>query len=321
MAAEVQRLSSLLDGSPKNWGRWGEDDEVGALNFLTSQEVIAAASCIRQGEVHTLQVPMANPEGDPVFGDGRLVRHGAQRYVIRDKSSYDAGRIKETPGGMQSADDVMFCFLQGSTQYDALGHVWYDGELWNGYPAETTIGGLARVSVLPIAERGVVGRGVLLDMARHRGKERLDPGEPYSHEDLLACAAAQGVEIRKRDIILVRTGYLSLFYTDRAKFAEDVRMPGLEYSRELVEWFHEMEIPSIGNDTFGNEVLTDPDRVDCPLHCALMRNLGVTFAEVLWLEGLAGGCLEHSQYDFMYVAAPLKVVAAAGSPVNPVAIL
>jgi kynurenine formamidase len=314
-------LSGLLEGSPKNWGRWGDDDEVGALNFLTSQQVITAAACVRQGEVHTLQVPMANPAGDPVFGDGRLGRGPAQRFMTRDKSTYTTGRAAPSPGGVLSADDAMFCHLQGSTQVDALGHAWYDDKLWNGFPADLTIGGLKRASIFPIAERGIVGRGVLLDMARHRGKERLDLDEPYSHTDLLECAEAQHVEIRKRDILLVRTGYLTMFYANRAKWAQDVRMPGLEYSRELVEWFHEMEIPSIGNDTLGVEVLADPENIDIPLHCALMRNLGVTFTEVLWLEGLAEGCLRHSQYDFMYVAAPLKVVEGAGAPVNPVAIL
>ena len=86
----------------------------------------------------------------------------------------------------------MFMYLQGSTQYDALGHVWYDDQIWNGYDADTTIGGLAKASVCAIGERGVVGRGVLIDIARHRNKEVLEPGETFTHLDLLAAAKAQG---------------------------------------------------------------------------------------------------------------------------------
>ena len=93
-------------------------------------------------------------------------------------------------------------FLQGSTQYDALGHVWYDGQLWNGYDARSTVDAMDKASVLPIAEKGVVGRGVLVDIARHRGKQWLDKGETFDHADLEEAAAAQGVTIEPHDILV-----------------------------------------------------------------------------------------------------------------------
>ena len=110
---------------------------------------------------------------------------------------------------MHYADDYLSYFTQGSTQYDALGHVLHDDQIWNGYDAKTTIGGLAKASVMAIADRGVVGRGIRLDIARWRGKDVLAKGETFTHEDLMACATAHGAKIEPRDILIVRTGWIA----------------------------------------------------------------------------------------------------------------
>ena len=248
-------------------------------------------------------------------------RTPAERTQILDESSWDGADAPAFPGGLHYADDKISAFLQGSTQYDALGHVWYDGQLWNGYDARTTVGGLDKASVEPIAQRGVVGRGLLVDMARHRGKENLDAAETYTHDDLLACAEAQGTPIQKRDILIVRTNFLKLFFDLGDKFYEGFCEPGLVYSPELVQWFQDMEIPNLVTDTIANEVTTDPSNgVALVLHNALMRNLGVTFTEICDLEQLAEDCAADKKYAFLYVAAPLKVAQGSGSPVNPVVI-
>lgn len=316
--AKDPNLTKLLANSPKNWGKWGPDDEVGSLNYLTPETVLAAAGSIKSGKVFTLQVKMANPEGDPVWPG----RSGAIRTMIIDEGQYIAGKGPDFAGGAHYADDYMTLFLQGSTQYDALGHVWFDGQIWNGYDAKTTIGGLAKASVCAIAEKGVVGRGILLDMARFRGKEVLDVAETFTHEDLMACAKAQGCEIQKRDILVIRTGWIAKFYkVSRAEFYDEFVEPGLTHSDALVQWFHDMEIPNLVTDTIANEVTVDPvSGVVLPLHNALMRNLGVTLTEIAWLDDLAADCAEDGQYTFLYTAAPLKVVAGTGAPVNPVVI-
>jgi kynurenine formamidase len=315
---DVPTTKELLKDSPKNWGKWGADDEVGSLNYLTSDVVMKALGSVRQGKLFTLQVKMANPEGDPVW-PGRV---GAQRYNVVDKGHYIAGKGPAFPGGSEYADDFMVCFVQGSTQYDALGHVWYDDQLYNGYDAKTTIGGMAKAGILPIAERGVAGRGVLLDMARFRGKDVLDVGETFDHEDLEACAKAQGVKIEKRSILLIRTGWIGKFYrVSKEEFYGNFVEPGLTYSPPLVRWFQEMEIPNLVTDTIANEVTTDPvSGVVLPLHSALMRNLGVTLTEIAWLDDLAADCAQDGQWDFLYTAAPLKIVNGTGAPVNPLVI-
>ncbi|KPF72328.1 MAG: cyclase family protein [Blastomonas fulva] len=318
MPDTVPDLSELLANSPKNWGKWGPDDEVGSLNYLTSVEVMRGMAAVRQGRVFTLQVQMGNPQGDPLWPG----RRPAQRVNVLDHGHFMCGKGPKFPGNMEYCDDMMVMYLQGSTQYDALGHVWYDDQIYNGYDAMTTIGGTAKAGVLPIAERGIVGRAVLIDMARFRGKDCLDKGETFDHNDLCAAAEAQGVTIEKRDILIIRTGWIGSFYKRGADdFYKDFIEPGLTYSPELVRWFYEMEIPNLVTDTIANEVTIDPvSGVALPLHSALMRNLGVAFTEIILPDALADDCAADGQWSFLYVAAPLKVVDGSGAPVNPVVI-
>ena len=317
-AKAVPTVGELLKDSPKNWGKWGPNDEVGSLNYLTPDVIKAAAGSIRSGKTFTLQVKMANPEGDPVWPG----RSGAVRINVMDEGHYLAGKGPQFAGGAHYADDFMTCYLQGSTQYDALGHVWYDQQIWNGYDSKTTIGGLAKASVLSLADRGIVGRGILLDIARWRKKDVLDVAETFTHEDLMACAKAQGTEIQPRDILVIRTGWIAKFYkVSRDEFYGNFVEPGLTYSPALVKWFQTMEIPNLVTDTIANEVTVDPvSGVVLPLHNALMRNLGITLTEIAWLDDLAADCAADGQYTFLYVAAPLKIVSGTGAPVNPVAI-
>jgi kynurenine formamidase len=303
---------------PMNWGKWGPDDEVGSLNYLDAAAVLRGISAVRSGEVFTLQVPIgAEGVEDPVWPE----RTSAVRTQVMDEGSFLRGDEPEPSDGHHWADDKIEMFLQGSTQYDALAHYWYDGQVWNGYPADSTIGGLSRASVHPIAERGVVGRAVLIDIARHRGKDVLDKGEPVSLKDLLEAAAAQGTEIGKRDILVLRTGWIGSYYRrDRAEFYRDWNEPGLVYSAELVSWFQEMEIPNLVTDTIANERSFYESGLQLPLHCALMRNLGIAMTEIAQLDPLAGACAGDRRWEFLYAAAPLKVVGGSGAPVNPIAV-
>src|SRR5579871_769829 len=199
MARKSVAFTELLKDAPNNWGRWGADDEIGALNFLTNEEVLRGARAIRSGKVFMLGVPLARPGGDPLYP----TRSQPIRTMAMDKGFYHSGLAKPMAGGLQYADDVIVMFLQGTTQYDALGHVWYDDKLYNGFDPKTTIGGLQKCSIQPIAEHGVIGRGVLIDAARYKGKKHLDRDEGFTLDDLLGAAKQQGVTIEKHDIIVL----------------------------------------------------------------------------------------------------------------------
>jgi kynurenine formamidase len=318
-STDQQTLENVLADLPKNWGRWGDDDEIGCLNFQTPETVLNGVSQIKSGKVFTLGLPIGSPGGDPVWPG----RSGATRLMTQDRSHYIAGKKQAMPGGLEYADDYITAFLQGSSQYDALGHTWYGDQIYNGYDAATTTGGMEKCGVDKLAKKGVVGRGVLVDIARHRGKDSLDKGETFTHEDLEAAAEAQGTTIEQHDNLLIRTGWLKLFYDKGpdAFYGGQFIEPGLTFSPELVRWFHEKEIVSLTTDTIANEVTVDSNTgIALPLHAALMRNLGVLFSEILWLDELADDCAEDGQWSFLYAGAPINVIGGTGAPVNPITI-
>jgi len=305
MAAEKKMtISELLKGLPTNFGRWGANDEVGALNFLTAEEVERGLSSVMKHTPFTLSVVINHPKGDPLWPG----RSGAIKLMTLDKGHYEAGKAQPFPGGIEYADDYLCMFPQGTTHFDALGHPWYDDTLYNGYDAHSTIGGLDKASVLPLAMRSASGSAILLDIARFRKKKSLERGETVGLSDLLECAKHQKTKIEKRDILLLRTGWLSIFYDHGPEifYAAPFLEPGLTFSRELVQWFHEMEIPLLATDTIGNETTLEPNTgIAIPLHAALIRNL-------------ADDCATDGQYRFFYTAAPLKISRGTGAPVNPI---
>ena len=326
-AAEIKEI---LKDAPSNWGKWGEDDEVGAVRYLDAQQVLRGIQTVKRGDVFTLGVQVCNANGDPVAPG----RNMPQRFMMRDKGHYESGKVKrvEGYGGGESSEDLLMLPLHGTTHFDALGHVWYGDKLFNGFDANTTKGGLEFCSIAPIAEHGVIGRAVLADIPRFKGIEHLENGYHIPFEELKACLSWQNTEIQKRDILLVRTGWLNVFYGgEREKFyGEDEEKsgrsfnliePGLSYEKELIEWFYEMEIPALCTDTLGNEqTFSSTTCTHFPLHRALIRDQGVLFGEIFNLETLAEDCAKDKIYEFMFMASPLKINGGTGSPANPMAI-
>ncbi|WP_245903121.1 cyclase family protein [Salinigranum rubrum] len=289
------------------------------MNYLTNEAVLRGAQAVETGDVYALGTPIGRKAGDPKSPS----RQGAQHFMARDEGHYEAGKVESASDDyMNWADDVLNTYLHGTTHIDAPGHVWYDGQLYNGFDATTTKGGLDRCGIEHVADHGVVGRGVLIDIARHRGVDHLGRGERIELSELQECLDAEGVELQKRDIPIIRTGWIEAFYdggvpTELEKLDE----PGLTYTDAVAEWFHEMEIPAFGTDTIANEQTNSEETSSrLPLHPALIRDQGILFNEILKLDELANGCAENGTYSFLFVASPLKILGGTGSPVNPTAI-
>ena len=207
---DAPSMNELLGAdAPTNWGKWGDDDEVGALNYLGPEQVLAAVRLVSTGKVFTLQRLIGDPEGRP----GVAGPHAGRATQVLDESTGTGAAAPPFPGGLHYADDKIDAFLQGSTQYDALGHVWYDGKIWNGYDARTTVGGLEKASVA--ADRRAGRRrarrpdrhGPLPRQEHARQGRDVQPRRPARPR-----AKAQGVEIQKHDILIIRTGFLKLFH-------------------------------------------------------------------------------------------------------------
>lgn len=310
-------ISALLRGAPSNWNRWGPNDELGVLNELGPVEVLRGIRAVRSGKTFTLGTAIGRPGGDPAWPG----RPPAQRFSVVDRSDVLAGKGEDLPGGLETAEDVLINSLHAATHCDALGHAWYDGQLYNGVDAIGTTRSLEHASIEPIAAHGMVGRGVLVDLPRFLGKEFLGPTDTFTHEEVVACAAAQGTEIVDRDILLIRTGWLTALSSMAAISEADFAEPGLRYTLELAQWFRRHDIAGLVTDTVANEATVEPQTgVMLPLHGLLLRDLGVTLTEIAELDALAQDCAADGQYDFLYAAAPLNIVGATAGPVNPVVI-
>lgn len=296
----------------RNWGRWGEGDERGTLNFVTPAMIVEAAKLVRKGRVFSLGIPL--DQRGPQTG-----RHG--RFNPVHAMAFDGGDDLGLPHGIGFADDTLFMPLQAATQWDALSHAFDRGRLYNGYDAkEVTSLGARRNGIEKVAG-AFAGRGVLLDVARFCGVEALDAGFAIGVDDLMGCMAAQGPTSRvaRGDFLLVRTGQMGKCRREGWGDFAGGDAPGLSF--HTADWLHRSEIAAIATDTWGFEVRPNefPDAFQ-PLHQVVLPNIGLHIGEIFDLEALAADCEADGVYEFFFVAPPLPITGAVGSPINPYAI-
>jgi kynurenine formamidase len=299
----------------RNWGKWGADDQRGTLNYITAADIVSAAALIRRGDIFSLAIPF-DARGPQINQPRRF--NPIHRMMITGPDC-TTGAI-QFPGGVGFSDDMVIMPLQCGTQWDALSHCFEDGRMYNGYDAnEVSSRGAKRNSIDKVA-RGIVARGVLLDVPRWKGVPWLEPGYAITAADLDGIAAAQGVEVRRGDAVIVRTGHMTLC-RERGGWGDYAggNAPGLSF--HSAEWLHQHEIAAIATDTWGMEVRPNeiPDSFQ-PLHQVCIPNMGLTIGEIFSLDELADDCARDGVYEFFFVAPPLPITGAVGSPINPLAI-
>src|SRR5262249_26601595 len=254
----------------------------------------------------------------PFAGDGPQFGQGGRVNPVHLMTSLQ-NHLGADPDGPRYSDDVIMMPLQCATQWDSLAHVHYGGLLYNGHAASTiTPAGAARDGIDKMAA-GIVSRGVLLDVARVHGVERLRPGQVIGPADLEAAERAQGVRVEPGDVLLVRTGHMRAFTVDGDRLAYMKQMPGLGIAS--VEWLHAREVAAVASDTNMVEVfpLEDPTLM-LPLHALCIRDMGLTLGEMFDLEVLADDCAQDGAWTFLFSAPPLPVTGGVGSPINPLAV-
>jgi kynurenine formamidase len=290
--------------SKEAWGRWGAEDERGALNLIGPSQVQRAAALVRSGKVVSLAQPLSPRTPVPKH------RAGVQHFMGRDGGDYAAGARR--PGGFQFAEDTVVMPLHIGTHIDALCHAWCDDCLYNGFSGQGTRSttGALRCGVDKMSP--IVTRGVLLDLVRLHGAA-LSPRASIGRNDLQRAADAASVVIEPGDAVLIRTGWQETVGASAAvSFDEE---PGIDVDAAL--WLAEAGVAMVGADNFAIEAIPFPVGTVFPVHQRLIRDFGVPLLEGLVLQPLT----DHDQAQFLFVAAPLPVAGGTGSPLAPVAVL
>ena len=290
--------------SQEAWHRWGTEDERGALNYIGQEEVRRATALVRTGEVLRLAQLLSNKT--PVPGH----RCGLQHFMDRDGGDYAAG--SKRPGGFQFAEDSVVMPLHIGTHVDALCHAWYDDKMFNGFSGNEvrSARGAERLGVEKMPP--IVTRGVLLDLVKLKGRV-IAPGEVIERADLEAAAAAAAITPGRGDAVLLRTGWLeSQKNVNKPSFDTE---PGINV--QAARWLGEAGVAIVGADNFAVEVIPFAQGTVFPVHQLLIRDFGIPLLEGLMLDPLVAS----GRHEFLFIASPLPIVGATGSPLAPVAVL
>jgi kynurenine formamidase len=303
----VNEVDALLE-DVSNWGRWGHDDELGTLNLLTDQTRLAASRTVMFGRAISLSrelKPRATPDNP-----NPLMHH-----MLR------TGHEADAEGYASSADWMgLACHGFGVTHLDALAHVFWRGRMYNNRPASLVAATSACLAnAVGVMADGLVCRGVLFDVPPAMDVDWVEPGQALTCDDLDACEQAAGVEVGPGDALFIR-------------FGRDVRRrqrgvheplragnPGL--APECARWLRERDLLALGTDVTSDVMVPGAAPHTMPIHVTALVGMGMPLVDNADLERLAAACLALGKSDFMLTVAPLALVRATGSPVNPIAVL
>jgi kynurenine formamidase len=295
----AQEFRELFD-AVSNWGRWNNGGERGALNHLTPARIAAAARLVRSGTTITLSKPLET--------EARLdVPEPADHHMTMLPG--DDGFAKDYIGVDYHND--------GHSHIDAFSHVAFDGFLFDGSPDTSVTAQGAQAGTIDILRDGLVGRGVLLDVPRVRGVPWVEPGEHVFREDLEAAEQAQGVRVTTGDILLVRTGHTR-------RLAElgpwDTRQAKAGLHPTAASFLAERRVAALGSDGNSDTAPSTTEGVGFPIHVLTLNAMGVHLLDYLQFEDVAGHCEAVRRWEFLFAAAPLRIVGGTGSPINPTAV-
>jgi kynurenine formamidase len=299
-SSEVKGLFDKLS----NWGRWGKDDERGALNFITDKKRAAAGRLVQAGEVVSMALPLATI---PAVDNPTPVTHlmvQAGHDAVDSALPYSGDYFAIAPHGM------------ANTHIDALCHVFWKGKMYNGFDAKEVGSHGAKKCAITVARDGIVSRGVLIDIPRLKNVEWLEPGDRVFPEDLDAAEKHHGVRVEEGDVLMLRTGRAA---RRKAKGAWDaMQMPGLDAS--CLPWLHERRIAMLGCDAVSDVAPSGIDDILLPIHIGTLVIMGIHLIDNADLDAISAAAHRLKRYEFQFVLAPLILNRGTASPVNPLAI-
>lgn len=293
-----------------NWGRWGANDELGTLNLITPQKRLQAHKLVKEGVTVSC---------------GRLFERGwgadtgqPPLHFMRSSGERWSG-VKSEPGMVQSVGDFFAIDLHGTglTHLDAIVHFFWDGMAYNNRPASviSTHQGATK-SGIQTMRHGIVSRGLLYDFCTYKKKAWLEPGEVLYIENLEAIEKAEGIKAEPGDILLYRTGYYKM-RQEKGPVALEVGRPG--FHPDVLPWVRERGIAIFGGDGASDVFPGVFKSVPMPFHQIGIPMLGLVLLDNANLEELGAACEQRKRWEFCLTFAPLPIVNATSSPVNPIA--
>jgi kynurenine formamidase len=289
------------------WDRWAERPEVGALHYITPERIVTAADLVRRGVTVSLGRTLNTQAG---IDNPKPAHHEMTMLTDEDIGS----------GSVRFAKDYVGVDYhnEGHSHIDALCHVAYHGMLYGGAPdAKITARGAA-AGAIDLLRDGLVGRGVLLDIPRLRGVRWLEPGEHVFADDLDAAERAQGVSVEVGDILLVRTGHARRL-ADVVPWDTSKAKVGLHPT--AARFLADRRVAALGSDGNNDTAPSTTEGVAFPIHVLALNAMGIHLLDYLQFEDLVPLCEAAARWEFLFVAAPLRIRQATGSPLNPIAIL
>jgi kynurenine formamidase len=294
-----QEVLNLFE-SCSNWGRWGSDDEKGTLNYITAEKRVKASQLVKSG----LQVSLGRDLSTKWSPTNAVPIVHRMLYMSHDSSISTHDSVDVAPHGFRI------------THIDALGHVYFKGDIYNGRRAADTVtsAGMTFASIHALSE-GIFTRGVLLDVARARGVDYLQPGEGIYPDDLEAAERLAGIRVESGDAIFVRCGLGAREAIDGEE--DPTRRAGL--AAESVPWIHERQVAVYSGDCV-EQIPSPYPSVFLPLHMVGLVAMGLVMLDNPDVEVLADAIRHTGRSEFLVACAPLRIPAGTGSAVNPIAI-
>ena len=301
----VEAFQALFDRC-SNWGRWGPDDERGALNLITPEKRIRAAGLVREGVTVSCSHPINT------VGDAENVSP-ANHFMTR------AGDVADGVNVMFTGDHLAVSpHGLAHSHLDALCHFFWQGKMYNGRPINMVTSMGTQANGITIGQDGIVSRGILLDVPRQLGVDWLETDHGITVEELEACEASAGLRVESGDILLVRTGR-HVRRKALGPWNTRAELAGLHH--DVAPWLKERGVALLGCDGVSDLRQHAFEAPGSPIHILTLVAMGIQLLDNQNLDDLAAACAERSRWEFMLVVAPLKMVGGTASMTNPIAIL
>jgi kynurenine formamidase len=302
-AAKMSRIEfETLMQDISNWGRWGDQDELGTLNLITPEKSKQAASLVLEGITVSLELEL-NKKAD------MLNAHPFEHVL----------RVAEMAGHQVAGDRYCIDFHGfAHTHMDGLSHFAHKNFFYNGVPySAAKPSGSDRLGIENAGKKGIFTRGVIVDMPRYFGVDFLKPGQAITAKDMEAWEEKTGVTIASGDVLLIRTGRW-------AKVAQDGQWNLMEAAAgvhaTLAPWLKQRDVAVLGSDGVSDVMPSGVEGRANPLHELVLVGLGMPLLDNLDLDVISRIAQDRGRYTFLFVAAPLRVPGGTGSPLNPLAI-